>query len=115
MDMYKAIDYENEFIGKMTWLAKNFLQDIVDLRIERGDMEETEDGRYSIRCDGYSGKLEVDIQDGSKLMVEAIYLDKEIYLGMDNGEEYYLRSLPIHSIVDVCVALEDYLDEEEAE
>jgi len=122
--MYKADKKRYEFGEEMESLAKNLLMDIVDHRIETGNMDETDDGEYSILTADYSGDYSVNVYVSNtydceyyieKQKIESVYLGSQIYLGLASGEEVYFHSLPLESMVSVCIMLEDFLDEEESE
>ena len=119
--MYKAIEIQNETTNCLIRLAKNFLMDIISKRINEGIYDEDPDGHYSIEpseslnveawvADTYSFECYLE-----KMGVKEICLDTDVYLVMENGDEIYLRALPVGSIVDICNDLEDIYDEEVAE
>lgn len=123
MCKYKAVEIEQETENRLKALAKGFLMDIINHRINEGIMDEDPDGCYSIEPSDKGLRVDVWVEDTyqpecyiERMEVKQICLDDNVYVVVgDNDEEVYLRALPFNSIIDICCDLEDIYDEEVAE
>ena len=121
--MYKAVEIRTETENRLKSLAKGFIMDIVNHRIEEGIYDEDPDGCYVIEPSDNQLRIDVWVMDTynpdfyiERMVVEGIGIADDVYVIVgENKEEVYLRSLPFNSIIDICCDLEDIYDEEVAE